>query len=119
MKRRLFLTAICGLVFGLLGVSSLEAVPRESYKFSAPAGTSIHQLGSHTVRVEASSRVTIYIVFEGDQVSGAVDPSSPPATVTITVVNDEGDDEVIFDGQVRKLTPFEFLFPHETGHGEG
>ena len=119
MKRRLFLTAACGLLLGLLGVNSLQAVPRESYKFSAPAGTSVHQLGSHTVRVEASSKVTIYIVFEGSQVSGAVDPGSQPATVTITVISDDGEDEVIFEGQVRKPTPFEFLFPHETGHGEG
>jgi hypothetical protein len=118
MKRPLFLAALSSLLILILGASSLMAVPREAYKFSAPAGTSVHELGSHTVRVEASAKVTVYIIFEGNEVSGAVDPSNGAATVTITVIDDEGD-EVIFDAHVRKLTPFEFLFPHETGHGEG
>ncbi|HEX9641533.1 MAG TPA: hypothetical protein VGB13_09490 [Candidatus Krumholzibacteria bacterium] len=118
MKRPILLAAVCSLLLCVLGASSLLAVGQESYKFSAPAGTSTHQLGSHTVRVDASARVTIYLVFEGTTVTGAVEPGETVATVTITVIDDDGD-EVIFQGLVRKLTPFEFLFPHETGHGEG
>jgi hypothetical protein len=119
MKRPLLLAAAIGLLMCVLGASSLMAVTKESYKFSAPAGTSTHELGSHTVQVESSARVTIYIVFEGSSVTGAVEPRENAATVTITVVDPDEGDEIIFEGRVRKLTPFEFLFPHETGHGEG
>jgi len=112
---RLGLIAVLLLVAGVL-----PAAVTENYKFAAPAGTTVHELGEHNVQVTSSAPVTIYLVIEGDQVEGAVEPQQGSADVSILLLGDPGQaDTLLFQGRVKTLTWFEQLIPHETGHGEG
>lgn len=115
-RARLGLIAVLLLVAGVL-----SAATTANYKFAAPAGTSVHQLGEHQVQVSSTALVTIYLVIEGSQIQGAVEPKEGAADVTIILLGNEPgeDDTLLFQGRVKALTWFEQLIPHETGHGEG
>lgn len=117
MLRRVRLGLIAAV---LLAAGVLSAAVTENYKFASPAGTTVHQLGEHRIQVTASALVTIYLVIEGNQVEGAVEPKQGATDVTIILLGDPGeDDTLLFQGRVKSLTWFEQLIPHETGHGEG
>jgi hypothetical protein len=105
----------------LFAAGLLTAAPSSNFKFSAPAGTSVHQAGEHQIQVTASARVTIYVVIQGTTVTGTVEPTVDPTDVTILLLDQEGegDDTVLFEGRIRVPTLFESVIPHETGHGEG
>jgi len=111
---------LCAIV--LLGLSAAVGVaaPQQNYKTSAPAGTTYHQFGTHLVEVSTTARVTVYAVISGSVIIGAVEPTTDgPVQVTITLILTEQEDEILFEGTVKKYTTFEELLPHETGHGEG
>jgi len=118
-RNRLAALACALAIVGLLASLAL-AVPQETYKVSAPAGTTYHQLGEHLVEVATTANVTVYAVITGSVIIGAVEPTSDGITeVTITLIVSEEDEEILFEGSVKKYTPFEQVIPHETGHGEG
>lgn len=120
MNRSRLAVLACALAVVCLVASWALAVPQETYKISAPAGTTYHQLGEHLVEVATTARVTVYIVISGTVVIGAVEPTEDGvAQVTITLIISEDDEEILFEGSVKKYTPFEQIIPHETGHGEG
>jgi hypothetical protein len=104
----------------LLAAGLLTAATASNFKFAAPAGTSQHQAGEHQIQVTASGPVTVYIVIQGETVTGTVEPTMDPTDVTILLLGQDGEeDTVLFQGRIRIPTLFESVIPHETGHGEG
>ena len=105
----------------LLG-SAPSGAETSHHKFSAPAGITQHQLGGQTVQVNASAPVIVYVIVNGDTVTGAVEPAFGQADVSITLMNDPVSkeyDQLLFHGRVREITWFDSIQPHETGHTEG
>ena len=112
------LVLVAGLGVGL----GFAAGGVQSYKFSAPTGTTIHTAGADKIQVTTSASVTVYISIVNGVVTGAVEPlTESGATVTIVLLHDvetTTDDEVLFSGKINYPTIFNDIYPHETGHTE-
>lgn len=119
MRLRALLAGLVGLAL-LLSLPVAEGISATNHKVRVePGQEQLVPVGGVTLRISNDAPIVLMLEISGDTVGGLVEPardSGGQATVEIFKVGPP--DALIFKGKVSKATPFDDIYPHETGHAE-
>ena len=99
----------------LVAAVSVLAAPAR-LKVTVAAGSAEIPFAGNTYLVSTTHDIVVYLLQEGGQVTGMVEPVVSDTQPYVTIAVQGNPDETIFSGKVVGPTPFDSVCPHETGH---
>lgn len=119
MRLRVLLAGLVGLAL-LLALPVTEGISGTNHKVRVEAGQQqLVPVGGVTLRISTDAPIVLMLEISGDSVEGLVEPARDSGGQAVVEIFKVGPpDALIFKGKVIKATPFDDIYPHETGHAE-